>query len=158
MTLKPLKPQPDGRVPLTRAVKLCLYFIGGMFGIAGVVEIYMLSNPETVAPISWGFWWLNENVPWLPAMVSAAAGAFFAHFFWYRRPGDFWHPLTLRAALIIVGGSIGACLAAQAWAFALGSSLLFTAGITAHRFWFRVELFNEHLAQFHDDDEKEDHG
>jgi hypothetical protein len=147
------KPQgPKGRVPLSQAVKRSLYFIGGMFAIAGAVEIYMLANPETVAPISWGFWYLNENVPWLPIMVSGVAGAFFSHFFWYRRPGAFWYPLTLRAALIICGGSIGACLAAQAWAFALGASALFGAGIAAHRWWFRVELFDEHLAQFHDDE------
>lgn len=144
---------PSGRVPFSKAVKRSLAFVGLMFVITGTVELYMLANPNEVAPISWSFWWLGENAPWLPVILAGVSGASMSHFGWYVRPGSFWAPVRLRSALIIGASTLTSIAIVQAWAlFALAAAFL-GGVVAAHRYWYRVERFDEHLAQFHDTDE-----
>lgn len=143
---------PAGKVPLTTAVKRSLAAVAVIFGLAGGVELYMLSNPETIAPISWAFWWLNENAPGLAAVLAGVGGAFYAHFFWYLRPGNFWYPMTLRAALIIAAVTLGTLAGVQAWRLLVFQTSFMFGATAAHKWWFRIEHFDEHLSQFHEDE------
>ena len=144
-----------GRVPLTKAVKRSLAFVAAMFGIAGAVEIYMLANPDEIAPISWAFWYLGENAAWLPAVLSGVSGGFMSHFWWYLKPGNFWHPIRLRSALIVGVATLGSTAAVQAWGLLLFEAAFMISAVLAHRCWYRIDSFDEHLAQFHDDDGEE---
>lgn len=144
---------PLGRVPFSKAVKRSLAAVGIIFGFAGAVEIYMLSRPEEIAPMSWAFWWMNENAGWLPAALAGVGGGFYAHFFWYLRPGDFWHPIRLRTAVIVASATLGSIAAVQAWGLFFFEAAFMGAAVAAHRWWYRIESFDEHLAQFHEEDE-----
>lgn len=149
---------PSGRVPFSPAVKRSLAAVGILFGLAGAVELYMLGNPEEIAPISWAFWWMYENARWLPAFLAGVGGAFYAHFFWYLRPGNFWFPLTKKAAIIIGVGTMIPIAVVKAWYLLAFMAAFQGCAVLAHWKWFRIEKFNEHLAQFHDDEPDEHEG
>ena len=122
-----------------------------MFAIAGAVELYMLANTDIIAPISWSFWFLGERVPWLPAVVSGVTGGLMSHFWWYRRPGDFWYPIRLRTAVIITVATLGSIAGVQAWGLFWFEGAFMGSAVAAHRWWYRIESFDEHLAQFHEE-------
>lgn len=143
---------PRSRVPFSVPVKRTLAFIAGLSIVALAFEFYSLAEPDTVAPISWAFWWLRENAGWLPAVLAGAGGAFYSHFFWYRKPGDFWHPITRNAALVAGAASLGGIAAVQGWRLLAFMGAFMGAAVLAHRYWYRLEDFGEHLAQFHDEE------
>lgn len=149
------KPMPGGRVPLSPAVKRSLAFVGLMFGLAGAVEWYMLGHPDEIAPISWAFWWMQENAAWLPATLAGVGGAFYSHFFWYVRKRDFWYPLTWRAALIVAVVPLSTMALLKAWGLLMFTGAFMGGALFAHRYWYRLEHFKDHLARFHP---PEDHG
>ena len=146
---------PLGRVPFSKAVKRSLIILGGIFALAGGVEWYELSNPDEVAPMSWAFWWLKENVKGIVVLLAGVGGGFYSHFFWYLRPGDFWFPIRLRTAVIIASATLGSIAAVQAWGLFWFAAAFLGAPVAAHRWWYRIESFDEHLAQFHDEEEDE---
>lgn len=141
---------PSGRVPFSRAVKRSLAVVAGLAIITGLIEWYMLQNPEQIAPISWSFWWLYENARWLAPVLAALGGALYSHFFFYRRVGDFWYPMTRTSSAIIASATLGSLAATQAWwLLAFMAAFMFSA-VLAHCYWYRLENFDEHREQFHD--------
>ncbi len=145
---------PAGKVPWNTAVKRSVAAVGILFGLGGAVELYMLGNPETIAPISWAFWWMYENARWIAPALAGVGGGFYAHFFWYLRPGDFWFPITKKSAIIIGIGTMIPIAWVQAWFLLAFMAMFQGCAVAAHRWWFRIERFDEHLAQFHEENEE----
>ncbi len=151
---------PKGLVPFSSAIQRTLAFLV-IIGVAtGVYEYISLETPAAAAPISWAFWWLKESTgAWFPVTLAATAGAFFSHFFWYKRTGDFWFPITRGAAIIIAIGTWGTLAATgiylnapETWALFAFLVLFQVSAVLAHRFWYRLERFDEHLARFHEEE------
>lgn len=158
---------PASRVPFSRPVKLALLFIVVMFMIYGAMEWYMLENPDVIAPISWASWWLVENAQWISIPTLSFFAALASHIFWFRRAeikiaegttyslqaiSTFWAPISLRTAIIISVGTLVSIAATKAWMLLAVMAGMMGGVMFAHKYWFRLEHFDEHLAQFHEED------
>lgn len=146
---------PLGLVPFSKPVKWSLGIIVALTAVTLGIEYYMLQQPDKIAPFSWAFWFLAERAPWLPIPLLGFFAALSSHFFWFRRPDDFWAPIRLRTAVIIAAGTLASIAATQAWLLLTVMAAMMAGVVLAHRYWFRIESFGEHLAQFHDDEESE---
>ncbi len=146
-------------VPPSTPVKLAFAALVGLAVLGGGIEIYMLARPETVAPFSWAFWFLGERAPWLFVVFAGLAGSFASHFGWYLRPtrrgrrSSFWKPLSRWKALIISSTTLVSLAAVQAWDLLVLAASFLVGVVLAHRYWYRIEDFREHVGQFHDPEE-----
>ncbi len=141
---------PGSFVPTSKAVIRSLIALGILALAGGILEWYELTHPDEIAPISWAFWWMYEHFRPIASILGGVGGAFYSHFFWYQRPGDFWFPMTRNTVIVIGVATLGSMIFVQAWYLLAFMALFMGCAVVAHKYWFRVELFNEHLNQFHE--------
>lgn len=55
-------------------------------------------------------------------------------------------------ALVAGAASLGGIAAVQGWRLLAFMGAFMGAAVLAHRYWYRLEDFGEHLAQFHDEE------